>query len=105
MTQVLNFVPNKTMKVSVEITYFKESGKWYATENIEVVAPENTPDNEIYDYLRTFLKSGEPNPGLSTTWEGFIALQIEETYPSLIIPGVIEEKKPMKKLFVKQSDF
>lgn len=81
-------MPKRAFKF--EINYFKPSGKWYLSAEFEVMCEVIGNDQPYYndatDYIRNCQKVGKPLPGLIGGWSGYITLQYQDSYPTLIVP-------------------
>lgn len=71
--------------LTVKLTYFKPSGKFYTSSTMEVL---NRPINEIFDKIENLLKQGI-RPGLSYGHSGFHVLieipEHENNQPCLLV--------------------
>ena len=78
---------------TIEITYFKRSGKFYTTttegHEFRAIPTGNVYMHDVAAWIRGLRDSGGPGamPGLSGDgWDGFILLDCDQGFPVLILP-------------------
>lgn len=72
--------------LNVRLTYFKDSGKYYAHGFYNTNKPHMFA---IFDEVESMRDSGEVMPGLVGTWSGPILVDVEKhpnNHPCLIMP-------------------
>ena len=80
-------------KFQFRITYFKSTGKFYATRNVEYVVAANEDGGPYMPDIKVKIvglrdQGGQSAlPGLSGEgWDGYILVDCDEGYPMLILP-------------------
>lgn len=79
-------------KFTIEITYFKDSGKFYTSEEYEgefqATPHGNCYMDDVVQWINALKATNAPMPGLSTCWKsGPIMVDCKEGYPCLILPA------------------
>ncbi len=79
-----------TETFTVEVTYFKKSGKFYTRSSFDREFSSGVGYmNDMVEYIEGILKgNGDVKlPGLqSHTWDGYIVVDCEKGFPTLIKP-------------------
>ena len=67
---ILNNMKNNDIKLKVNLTYFKDGGKYYSSG---YYMSDYLPIHEIWDEVKTMKK----HPGLIGVWSGLILIDVE----------------------------